>query len=64
MKATIQVGDIVRIDLPEGHTGFNQKGLWLVADRPDRPPFQDYYLISKGTQQLVLCKYDLEKVSE
>jgi len=61
MTAAIQVGDLVRIDLPELN---DQKGLWLVVDRSDRPPFQDYYLISKGTQQLVLCKYDLEKVSE
>ena len=54
----------MKITLPEGHAGVDQKGLWLVVDRPDRPPFQDYYLISKGTQQLILCKYDLEKVSE
>jgi hypothetical protein len=62
MTKPIQVGDLVRIDLPEIQN--DQKGLWLVVDRPDHPPFQDYYLISKGTQQLVLCKYDLEKVSE
>jgi len=61
MTKPIQVGDLVRINLPEQN---DQKGLWLVVDRPDCPPFQDYYLILKGTQQLVLCKYDLEKVSE
>jgi len=64
MTAAIQVGDLVKITLPEGHAGVDQKGLWLVVDRPNRPPFQDYYLISKGTQQLILCKYDLEKVPE
>ena len=63
MTATIQVGDLVKITLPERQN--DQKGLWLVVDCADEPPFQDtYYVISKGTQQLILCKYDLEKVSE
>jgi hypothetical protein len=64
MKATIQVGDLVIITLPEGHVGVDQKGLWLVVDRPDRPPFQDYYLILKGAHHLVLSQWDLEKVPE
>jgi hypothetical protein len=64
MKAAIQVGDLVKITLPEGHAGVDQKGLWLVVDRPDRPPFQDYYLILKGVHHLVLSQWDLEKVSE
>ena len=64
MTAAFKVGDLVRITLPEGHARPDQKGLWLVVERSGRcgPPFQ--YLISKGTQKLLLCKYDLEKVSE
>ena len=64
MKAAIKVGDLVKITLPEWISDVDQKGLWLVVDRPDRPPFQDYYLILKGTHHLVLSQWDLEKVSE
>ena len=63
MTTSIQVGDLVKIDLPERQN--DQKGIWLVVDCVDEPPFQDiYYLISKGTQQLIFHKYDLEKVTE
>ena len=64
MTKRIKVGDLVRITLPHRASDVDQKGLWLVVDRPDRPPFQDYYLILKGAHHLVLSQWDLEKVSE
>lgn len=62
MTKPIQVGDLVRIDLPEGHGGFNQKGIWLVVDRGGK--HEEWCEIVQGTDKHVLLKYDLEKVSE
>ena len=62
MTGAIQVGDLVRITLPEGHGGFNQKGIWLVVDI--RGVNRGWYEIVQGTDKRVLLKYDLEKVSE
>ena len=62
MTKPIQVGDLVRIALPEGHASFNQKGVWLVVDI--RGVNRGWYEIVQGTDKHVLLKYDLEKASE
>jgi len=59
MTAAIQVGDLVRIDLPEQN---DQKGIWLVVDRCGKD--KEWCEIVQGTDKHVLLKYDLEKVSE
>ena len=60
MTKPIQVGDLVRITLPEGHASSNQKGVWLVVGMGE----QVFCEIVQGTDKHVLLKYDLEKVSE
>jgi hypothetical protein len=62
MTKPIQVGDLVRITLPEGHAGANQKGVWLVVDTGH--VVADYYKIVQGADKHIMLKYDLEKVSE
>ncbi len=62
MTKPIKVGDLVRIDIPEGHGGFNQKGVWLVVDI--RGWRRSWCEIVQGTDKHVLLKYDLEKVPE
>ena len=63
MTKPIQVGDLVRITLPEGHAGANQKGVWLVVDTVTNG-YGDYYKIVQGADKHIMLKYDLEKVSE
>ena len=62
MTAAIKVGDLVKITLPEGHAGANQKGVWLVVDTT--LVIDDYYKIVQGADKHIMLKYDLEKVSE
>jgi len=62
MTAAIQVGDLVRINLPEGHGGFNLQGIWLVVGTLGK--YEEWCEIVQGTDKHVQLTYDLEKVSE
>ena len=64
MKAAIKVGDLVKITLPEGHAGFDQKGLWLVVALHHSSSRSSSFIVLKGTQKLILSALDLQKVSE
>jgi len=64
MTKPIQVGDLVRITPSFEPTPANQKGVWLVVTLHHSSSRSSSFIVSKGTQKLILSALVLQKVSE